>query len=97
MDRQDFLKTLAEAKAERIVQEERLRLGWNSGELMARRRSDPGKLTIAERLRKETTLSIIAIASRVYLGTSKSANARLHSWMKQNLPVRKADHGGSGA
>jgi hypothetical protein len=37
---------------------------------------------IAARLRRETTLSIKQIAERVQLGTSKSANARLHKWMK---------------
>ena len=38
-------------------------------------------LALAARLRKETTLSIKGIAAWVYLGTSKSANARLHQWM----------------
>jgi len=33
-------------------------------------------------LRKETTLTIKAIAARLHLGTSKSANARLHGWMR---------------
>jgi len=50
--------------------------------LAARRKGDPLKLRIAARLRRETTLSIKAIAIRVHLGTSKSANARLHQAMK---------------
>ena len=37
------------------------------------------KLGIATRLRKETTLSIKAIAARLYLGSFKSANIRLHA------------------
>ena len=41
-----------------------------------------GWLAIAERLRKETTLSIKAIAARVQLGSSRSANARLHRWLR---------------
>ena len=45
------------------------------------RKDDPGKLAIAARLRKETLLSIKAIVGRVSLGTSESANARLHKWM----------------
>jgi len=36
----------------------------------------------AARLRRETTLSIKAIAARIRLGSSKSANARLHQAMK---------------
>ena len=72
-----------EARAERILAEELRRLGWQNADLAGRPKSDPAKLAIAARLRKETTLSIKAIAARVHLGTSKSANARLHEWMKR--------------
>lgn len=74
----------AEAKAERIVAEELKRLGWNESDLPARRKSDPGKLGMAARLRHETTLSLKAIARRVQLGTSRSAQVRLHAWMKSS-------------
>ncbi len=50
-------------------------------DLAARRKSDPGKLALAARLRKETTLTVKRIAALVHLGTSKSANVRLHSYM----------------
>jgi REP element-mobilizing transposase RayT len=72
----------AEAKAQKIIAEELKRLGWRKNELSRRRKGDPAKLVIAARLRRETTLSIKQIAERVQLGTSKSANARLHQWMK---------------
>jgi hypothetical protein len=72
----------ATAKAERIVAEELGRLGWQETDLKARRKSDPDKLALAARLRRETTLTLRAIAARVQLGTSKSANARLHEWMR---------------
>jgi len=72
-----------EARAERIVAEELGRLGWAESDLATRRKSDPAKLRIAARLRTETTLSIKVIARRVHLGTSKSANIRLHEWMKK--------------
>jgi hypothetical protein len=56
-----------------------------------RRKSDPAKLAIAAWLRRETTLSLHTlhtlkkkIATRVYLGTSRSANTQLHDWMKQS-------------
>ena len=62
--------------------EELLRRGWTEADLAARRKSDPGKLAISARLRRETTLPIRRIATRVHLGTSKSANARLHAWMR---------------
>jgi putative transposase len=77
----ELRRETAEARAERILSEELLRLGWNQTDLTTRRKNDPAKLAIAARLRKETTLPIKVIAARVHLGTSKSANARLHSWM----------------
>jgi putative transposase len=77
----------AEAKAERIVAEELHRLGWKETDLLSRRKSDPVKLALAVRLRRETTLSIKAIAQRLRLGTSKSANIRLHAAMAHPAPA----------
>jgi REP element-mobilizing transposase RayT len=84
----------AAAKAERIVVEELDRLGWTERELGARSKGDPGKLALAARLRRETTLTLRAIAARVHLGTSKSANARLHQWMRKStnpIPPRPVE------
>lgn len=75
----------AQAKADRIVAEELQRLGWSSAELVGRAKNDPDKLAIAMRLRRETTLSIKAIAARVELGTYNTANARLHRAMRPAL------------
>ena len=72
----------AGARAERIVAEELLWRGWTEADLAARRKSDPDKVAIAARLRREAMLSFKSIAARVQLGTSKSANARLHAWMR---------------
>jgi putative transposase len=71
----------AQAKAERIVREQLRRLRWKEADLAARPKGDPAKLALAARLRRETTLTLKDIAARVHLGTSKSANARLHRWM----------------
>ena len=127
VDRQDFLKTLAEAcqktdwqvhayclmrnhfhlvvasvsgglrqetainKGDRIVAEELQRLQWTEEDLRRRRKNDPGKLRIAARLRRETILSLKSIATRVGLGSSKSANAKLHTWMQANGKPDRAD------
>ena len=45
-----------------------------------RRTTDPGKLALAARLRRETSLPLKWIAARGRLGTSKSANANRHHW-----------------
>jgi putative transposase len=72
----------AESKAERIITEELRRLGWAERDLSERRKSDPAKLALAARLRKETTMPLKWIAGRVRLGTSKSANMKLHRWLQ---------------
>jgi putative transposase len=72
----------AEAKAERIIAEELQRHGWHKSDLLRRARSDPIKLDLAARLRRETTLSIKAIAAMAQLGSSKAANAKLHQHMR---------------
>jgi REP element-mobilizing transposase RayT len=82
----ELRRETAEAKADRIIAEELSRLGWKEADLPARRKNDPAKLATGARLRKETTLPIKVIAARVKLGTSKSANARLHKWMGQGAP-----------
>jgi len=78
-------------KADRIVAEEMKRLQWTAEDLRSCRKSDPGKLRIAARLRRETILSLKRITTRVGLGSSKSANAKLHTWMQANGKPDRAD------
>jgi len=68
----------AVAKAERIIQQELKRLRWSPGEMSKRPKSDPAKLAIAARLRRETTLTLPWIAARLQAGTWKSLNAKLY-------------------
>jgi len=74
----------AQAKAEKILAEELQRLGWSKADLAGRRKSDPMKLEMAARLRRETTLSLKAISLRLHLGSSKAANRTLHVHMRHN-------------
>ena len=68
-------------------------MGWSEEELARRRKGDSGKKALAGRLRRETTLTVKAVAVRLHLGTSKSANTRLHRWMRGKTPVqRKEEH-----
>ena len=73
----------AEAKAERLIAEERMRLQCSQDDLVTRHKRDPSKLAIAARLRQETTLSIKQIAERLPLGKPKGAKANLHKWLNQ--------------
>jgi len=72
----------AQAKAERLIAEELVRLAWRESDLVSRRKQDPAKLQITIRLRKETTLSVKQIAERLHFGTTKSASLRLLTAMK---------------
>ncbi len=73
-----------ESRAGRIIAEEWSRLGWTEEELGRARQNAPGKMGIATRLRRATTLPLKWIAVRIGLGTSKSANARLHQWLRNH-------------
>ena len=74
----ELRRETAEQKANRIISHELCRRGWTESDLAARRRSDPGKLAIAVRLRNETILPVKWIAARVQIGTAKGAKAVLH-------------------
>jgi putative transposase len=80
----DLRRQNGENRAERIMAEELGRLGWTEADLLSQRKNAPGKLEMAARLRRETTLPVKWIAARVHLGTSKGANRNLHHWMKNN-------------
>jgi len=59
---------------------------------LARNSSAPEKLALAARLRRETTLTIEAIAQRLHLGSWKSATTRLQNLKRQdkqrgNMPL----------
>jgi hypothetical protein len=45
-----------------------------------RHKGDPGKLALAGKLRRETTLPMKWIAKRLSLGTWKSASVRICKW-----------------
>lgn len=68
----------AEQKANRTTYEELTCLGWPESDFAMRRRSDPGKLALADRLRKETTLPVKWVAMRVQIGTTKGTKSMLH-------------------
>ena len=93
--RASWRRETSQAKAERVVGEESRRLGWHEGDLTRRPKGDLEKMALAARLRRETTLTIQQIAQRVHLGTSRSANARLHVWMhpKAGVAPRKINKG----
>jgi len=66
-------------KGERLLAggEELKRLGWAEAGLARRRKSDPLKLALAARFRRETTWTLKAGAARLRLGSPKGVNARL--------------------
>jgi len=73
------LRESAEAEAEGIVLEELQRRRWTEEILAARRKGDVEKVKIAQRLRRETTVTLAWIAARLQMGT-KTHLAHLLYW-----------------
>jgi REP element-mobilizing transposase RayT len=83
----DQRRETAEAKAERIIGEVLRELGCTAEELRSRQKCDPQKVALAARLRRETTLTVKAIAARLNLGTTRNATARLQEWNRRQRPT----------
>ena len=79
----------AQAKAKRIIGEERRRRGWEEEALQRRAKSDPEKLAIADRLRRETTPRLRQVAERLHVGSSKSLNNKPHPRRKTQANAAK--------
>src|SRR5947209_8967513 len=58
----------AEAKAAKLLNQELKRRGWGKRELAGRKKSDAGKVKIAQRVRSETTMSLGWIARELRMG-----------------------------
>jgi hypothetical protein len=72
-----------ENRAERFIREELKRSEWTEPDLKIQRENASGEWDLAARLRRETTMTVKWMVARVSLGMSKSANGKLHEWMKQ--------------
>ena len=59
-----------ESKARRMVSEGIKGLGWKETELGRRAKSDPGKIGLAKKLRKETTMTMKWVADWLRMGSS---------------------------
>jgi hypothetical protein len=73
-----------DSRVVRIIAEELRRQGWTEADLGERRKSYRVKLGLAARLRRETTLTVGWIASRLQLEPRKSAAVKLHRWTRDN-------------
>ena len=60
----------AQEQAERLVRAELTRLGWAEAELQRRRKGDGTKALVAQRLRRETTMTLDWIAQRLQMGSA---------------------------
>lgn len=77
----------AEERGKRIIAEEASRLGWKVSEFHLRSKSDPGKVAIARRLRRETTMSLKWVAENLSMGSWTSV-ANLVSTAVQTDPLQ---------
>lgn len=70
-------------KAERIIGEELGKLGWAESDLLDWRKGDPRKVTMAARLRRESTVTIAWVAKRLGMGTPDSLTRYLHVYRRE--------------
>ena len=73
------------AKAQRIAQEELDALGWAAPDLQGRRKSDPHKVRIAARLRRETTMTLEWIADRLCMGAATHVASLLQRHSREGI------------
>jgi REP element-mobilizing transposase RayT len=73
----------AEEKARRIIREELATLGWKETHLGQRRKGDAGKVRIAGRLRRETTVSKRWIAEELSMGSVSNVTYCLRARSKR--------------
>jgi putative transposase len=71
-------------KAERLVKGELAQAAWTEEDLKRRRKSDPVKLRLAVRLRKQTTMTLKWISERLQMGAWTHLNKRLYDHRKEN-------------
>src|SRR5439155_17203400 len=83
------IRQSAFAKAERIAQEELQHLKWSLENLRGRRKSDPQKVRIAARLRRETTMTLEWIAARLCMGAPTHVASLLQRLNEQVLSSEK--------
>ena len=72
------LHETAEAKAERLVGEALRRARWQEKDWALRRKTDPVKVALAARLRRETTMGWRWIAERLHMGHWRTAANAVH-------------------
>jgi hypothetical protein len=73
-----------------ILAEELARRGWAAEELARRRKTDPEKVAIAQRLRRETPLSLRWIAAALHMGSPYTLRNALIAAERGALPTPAA-------
>ncbi len=69
---------VGEARARRLVKDGMRELGWTEAELSRRAKGDKLKVTLARRLRAETTMTLARIANRLQMGSWTYVSNLLH-------------------
>ena len=76
-------REMAEEKAGRVVAEELDARGWSEAELARRRKGDVAKVGMAQRLRRETSVTLKCIAARLRMGSWSHVSNLLSSARKE--------------
>ncbi|MEW6303073.1 MAG: transposase [Verrucomicrobiota bacterium] len=79
------LRESAEAKAQRLITQAVRQAGWRAADLSRRRKGDPWKVKLAQRLRRETTVTVEWIARQLHMGTRGHLTHLLY-WAGRSKP-----------
>lgn len=74
-----------EARAEQLVQDELQRLHWTEDTLAHRKKGDLAKVRVAQRLRRETLVTLAWIARRLHMGSVGHLTNRLYLLRTEKL------------
>ena len=78
-------KEIGEARAQRLVKDALRELGWTEAELSQRSKGDKFKVSLARRLRAETTMTLAWIADPLKMGSWTHLSNLLHEKSKNQL------------
>jgi hypothetical protein len=85
------IRPSALAKTQRLADEELKAIHWTDDDLLRRRKGDPQKVSIAARLRRETTMTLEWIAARLRMGTATHVAALLQRLERKSQNSEKTD------
>ena len=78
-----------EASAQRLLDEELSRLGWDEKRLRSEANGKPAKVALAAVIRLKTTVSLAWLPDRLHLGTPGYVSLQTRRYLKNSANIQK--------